>query len=254
MAKLLFLGTGTSQGIPVIGSRHPVCLSLDDRDKRQRSSVLFQINDKNILIDCGPDFRMQMLKAEIREINAILFTHEHNDHVLGLDDIRPIVFRQKTDMPIYAQKRVLEEIKKRFPYVFESVKYFGVPSVQENEIISNFIVEDIEVNPIQIIHGKLPILGYKILNTAYITDASFIEPIEKKKLKNLDVLVINALRKEPEHFSHFVLHQALELIKELKPKKSYLTHISHYMGFHEEVQKELPENVFIAYDGLEIEI
>lgn len=254
MSKLIFLGTGTSQGVPVIGSNHPVCLSENEKDKRFRSSVIFQLDNINILIDCGPDFRIQMLQSKISEIEAILFTHEHNDHVLGLDDIRPIVFRQKREMPIYAQKRVLDEIKKRFPYVFETIKYFGVPGVQTNEISDSFFIKDIKINPIQIMHGKLPILGFKIFDTAYITDANFIDPLEKEKLKNLDILVLNALRKEPEHYSHFTLHQALEIIDELKPKKAYLTHISHHMGFHDEVQKELPENVFLAYDGLEIEL
>ena len=254
MAKLRFLGTGTSQGIPVIGSNHPVCLSADQKDKRLRSSVLFEINNKNILIDCGPDFRYQMLSANISNIDAILFTHEHNDHVLGLDDIRPIVFRQKKDMPIYAQKRVLDEIRKRFPYVYETIKYLGVPSVIENEVEDKFFIDDIEIEPINIQHGKLPILGYKIQNTAYITDANFISPIEMKKLKNLDILVLNALRKQPEHYSHYILEQAIEVIQELNPKKAYLTHISHYLGFHEEVQKELPENIYLAYDGLEIDL
>ncbi|MFA9290615.1 MAG: MBL fold metallo-hydrolase [Solirubrobacteraceae bacterium] len=250
MNSLTFLGTGTSQGIPVIGSNHPVCNSINKKDKRLRSSVLYSVNNKNILIDCGPDFRYQMLSNNINHIDSILFTHEHNDHVLGLDDIRPIVFRSKKNMPIYANGRVLNELKKRFPYIYEPIKYFGIPSVDEHEIINEFLIDEIKIEPINIMHGRLPILGFKIFNTAYITDASYIADEEKSKIKNLDILIINSLRKEPEHFSHFTLNQTLEVIKELAPKKAYITHISHQLGFHDEVQNELPENVFLSYDGL----
>ena len=252
--KLLFLGTGTSQGIPIIGSEHPVCLSEDFKDKRLRSSVVFKIGGINLLIDCGPDFRQQMLKTNTSFIDAILFTHEHNDHVIGLDDIRPLAFKSRKDMPVYGQKRVLEDIRKRFPYIYSTKKYPGVPTVIENEVMeSDFFVESILIRPIKIMHGKLPILGYRVKNVAYITDASHIETAEKDKLKNLDILVLNALRVEPKHYSHFILDEALEVIKELKPKRAYLTHISHLLGFHEEVQKQLPDNVFLSYDGLELD-
>ena len=252
--KISFLGTGTSQGIPVIGSSHPVCLSSDPKDKRLRVSVLVQYRDSNIVIDCGPDFRQQMLSNPIDHLDAILFTHEHSDHTAGLDDIRPFFFRQG-DIPVYAHKRVLESLRKRFDYIFATTdKYPGAPSVREVEIENRtFKVGDITVIPVNVMHNRVQVFGFRIGNFAYITDAKTIAEEEKKKLKGLDVLVINALREEPHH-SHFSLPEALDFIKELKPKRSYLTHISHALGFHEQVQATLPENVFLAYDNLKINI
>lgn len=254
MVKLIFLGTGTSQGIPVIGSNHPVCLSKDPKDKRLRSSVLLDFGEKKkIIIDCGPDFRQQMLREKVTEIQAILFTHEHNDHVMGLDDIRPFLFRSKKSMPIYALSRVLAEIRKRFPYVYVDERYPGAPSVEENNLRpGSKNIEGLAITAIPLRHGDLDILGYKINNSAYLTDVS--ELPNKESLYGLDVLVLDCLRKEINHHSHLILPQALELIVELKPKKTYLTHISHYLGFHEEVSKELPANVHLAYDGLCIDI
>ncbi len=252
--QLLFFGTGTSKGIPVIGCDHPVCLSDDPRDNRLRSSVLFQVNEKNYLIDCGPDFRMQMLQNKITKIEAILYTHEHADHTAGLDDIRPIT-QKYGDMPIYTYKRVMDNLKHRFDYIFTTKnKYPSAPGVIPHIIKKTaFYIDDLLVTPIQVMHGKLPIFGYKIEDVAYITDASFIDESEKEKLKNLSVLVINALRIK-EHPTHFNLENALKLIEELQPKRAYLTHISHKLGFHKEIEKQLPENVFVAYDGLKIKI
>ncbi|MBT8264908.1 MAG: MBL fold metallo-hydrolase [Bacteroidia bacterium] len=252
--KITFLGTGTSQGIPVIGSTHPVCLSQDKKDKRLRVSVLVEWNDYSYVIDCGPDFRYQMLRSKCNKIDGILFTHEHSDHVAGLDDIRPFVFRQG-DLPIYGHKRVLEAIRTRFAYVFETEnKYPGAPSVHEIEIKNApFQLGDIKVIPIDVNHNYVQVFGFRFKDFAYITDAKTISDEEIKKLKELKVLVINALRQKPHH-SHFNLEEALNFIDLVKPERAYLTHISHHLGFHEEVQQSLPNNVFLAYDNLEITI
>jgi len=250
--EIIFLGTGTSQGIPVIGSTHPVCLSTNSKDKRLRVSVMVRWEDYNILIDCGPDFRTQMLNHNIDHLDAILYTHEHNDHTAGLDDIRPYFFRQG-DIPIYAHKRVLTSLKKRFEYIFQTEnKYPGAPSVAVNEITnSNFTFKDLTITPIDTMHNRLQVFGFRINEFAYLTDVKTIEKKEIEKLKGVKVLVINALRKESHH-SHFNLEDALEFINKVNPERAYLTHISHLMGFHDEVQAELPENVFLAYDNLKI--
>lgn len=252
--KVTFLGTGTSQGIPIIGSDHPVCLSKNPKDKRLRVSVLVEWENYTYVIDCGPDFRQQMLQANCSKIDGIIFTHEHADHTAGLDDIRPFVFRQG-DIPIYAHKRVLEQLRLRFAYIFETEnKYPGAPSVIENEIKNEaFTLKNITVTPIEGLHYKLEVFGFRFLNFAYLTDMKTIAEEELSKLEHLDVLVINALREE-EHISHFNLKEALALINKLKPKRAYLTHISHLLGFHDVVQQNLPENVYLAYDGLEIEL
>ena len=252
--KVTFLGTGTSQGIPIIGSTHPVCLSENPKDKRLRVSVLVEWESNNILIDCGPDFRMQMLTNKVSRIDAILYTHEHNDHTIGLDDIRPYFFRQG-DIPIYAHKRVLESLKKRFDYIFEfENKYPGSPGVQINEIQNEpFKFKDFDIIPVNVMHNRLQVFGFRLKDFAYLTDVKTIEEEEIEKLSGVKVLVINALRREPHH-SHFNLEEALEFIKKVNPERAYLTHISHQLGFHEEVQAELPENVFLAYDNLKIEL
>ena len=253
MIKITFLGTGTSQGIPVIGSEHPVCLSENPKDKRLRSSVLIQWNDCNYVIDCGPDFRQQMLSVRCNHLNGILFTHEHADHTSGIDDIRPFFFRQG-DIPVYASDRVLSDLTRRFSYIFQTEnKYPGTPSVQINRIKKNkgFKIEDKHVIPIEVMHNQLPVMGFRIDNFAYLTDVKFIEEDQLIKLKDCDVLVINALRIAP-HPTHLNLEQAIQMINFLKPNKAYLTHISHLLGFHEEVSAELPANVFLAYDNLEI--
>lgn len=252
--KVTFLGTGTSQGIPIIGSDHPVCLSSNPKDKRLRVSVLVEWEGSNILIDCGPDFRMQMLANNVSHIDAILYTHEHNDHTIGLDDIRPFFFRQG-DIPIFAHKRVVESLKKRFEYIFQSEnKYPGAPGVSVNEIINKpFKFRDLLIIPVNVMHNRLQVFGFRLKDFAYLTDVKTIEPMEAEKIKGVKVLVINALRKE-KHHSHLSLGEALDFIKKIGPTRAYITHISHQMGFHDEVQKELPENVFLAYDNLKIEV
>lgn len=251
--KVYFLGTGTSQGIPVIGSNHPVCKSTDLRDKRLRVSVWISWEGHSYVVDCGPDFRQQMLASNCQNVDGILFTHEHADHTAGLDDIRPFNFKQG-EIPVYAHHRVIDNLKKRFDYVFETVnRYPGAPSVKTVEVVNDtpFQLGNKVAVPINVMHGDLQVFGYRIDDFAYLTDVKTIAGSEILKLKNLKVLVINALREEP-HFSHLNLEEALDLIALLKPEKAYLTHISHIFGFHEDVQKKLPENVFLAYDNLEI--
>lgn len=252
--KITFLGTGTSQGIPIIGSLHPVGLSDNPKDKRLRSSLMLSWADTNIVIDCGPDFRQQMLRHHVNHLEAILFTHEHADHTAGIDDIRPFV-HQQGDMPIYALPRVIVELRKRFEYIFATEnRYPGAPSVQINEVEEQpFSVRGKICIPIKIWHGTLPILGYRFENVAYITDAKKIDSHELIKLKGIDILIVNCLRKEP-HPSHFNLVEVIEITKKIKPKNTYLTHISQNFGFHQTIESELPENIFLAYDGLEIEI
>lgn len=252
--QLKFLGTGTSQGIPVIGSNHPVCLSKNPKDKRLRTSTLITTNtEKKILIDCGPDFRQQMLAQNEHQVDAVLVTHEHNDHIIGLDDLRPLIFINQQDMPIYCQHRVAKEIQYRFPYAFAEHRYPGAPSFELIEITPQpFKLFDTTIIPIEIMHGKLPIYGYKIGNLAYITDAKSIPETSMAQLMNLEVLIINCLRAEKEHHSHLILPEVLEIINRLKPKTTYLTHISHHLGFHEEVEQSLPKGIHLAYDGLTI--
>ena len=251
--KITFLGTGTSQGVPIIGCNCEVCKSSDSKDKRLRSSILIQVKDKNIVIDAGPDFRQQMLKQNLQKLDSILISHEHVDHIFGLDDIRSFNWRQKKPMDIYAEHRVEVAIKRIFDYVFASTRYPGIPQMMIHRIENKpFTIDDLTVIPIRGMHYRLPVFGYRIADIAYITDVNFISKEEKQKLHNLDILIVNALRKS-EHISHFNLSQALELIEELAPQRSYLTHMSHEMGFHNNLENELPENVFPAYDGLELE-
>lgn len=252
--KITFLGTGTSQGIPVIGSDHPVCLSKNPKDKRLRVSVLIEWDDYVYVIDCGPDFRQQMLRANCNKIDGIVFTHEHADHTAGLDDIRPFYFRQG-DIPFYAHKRVFEELTKRFNYIFTTEdKYPGVPTVIQHEIKNEpFWLQNLKVVPINGYHHKLQVFGFRFGDFAYLTDMKTVAEEEVEKLKGVKVLVVNALR-ETEHISHFNLEEALAFIDSVKPEKAYLTHISHYLGFHDAVQQTLPDNVYLAYDTLQIEL
>lgn len=253
MIKITFLGTGTSQGIPVIGSDHPVSLSNDQKDKRLRSSINIQYNDISINIDCGPDFRQQMLKLNCSKMDAILFTHEHADHTSGIDDVRPFYFKQGK-IPIYLHKRVLVSLEERYSYIFNSKKrYPGAPEFEINLIDKNtkFKIKNIRITPIESLHLNLPVLGFRIKDFAYLTDVKTIDESELKKLKNLKILVLNALRFEP-HPSHLNVDEAISIINKIKPKKTLFTHISHNMGFHEEVCKKLPSNISLAYDGLEI--
>jgi phosphoribosyl 1,2-cyclic phosphate phosphodiesterase len=254
LLKITFLGTGTSQGIPMIASKHPVNFSKDNKDKRLRSSILISWDDFSFTVDCGPDFRQQMLRENVQSLNGVFFTHEHADHTSGLDDLRPFCY-QIGEMPIYLNERVFRNLEKRFDYIFSKEnRYPGAPSVIPNLVEEKpFTVAGLEIVPITVMHGKLPILGYRFGNVAYLTDVKYIDEIEKEKLKNLDVLIVNALRIEP-HFTHFNLEEAITFVKELQPKKAYFTHISHLLGFHAEVEKQLPNNVFLAYDGLQLQV
>ena len=251
--EVTFLGTGTSQGIPVIGNDHPVCLSKNPKDKRLRVSVLVQWEEHTIVIDCGPDFRQQMLRENVKRLDAVLLTHEHSDHVAGIDDIRPFCFKQG-DIPFYAHKRVFKALHKRFDYIFElENKYPGAPTIRELEIDkeSSFDLLGKTVIPIEAYHADLPILGFRIDNFTYLTDVKTIAEEEIEKIQGTDVLVISVLRIKP-HNSHLNLTEALELIEMIRPKTTYFTHISHMLGFHDEVEAMLPENIHLAYDTLKI--
>ena len=247
-----FLGTGTSQGVPVIGCECEVCRSVDFRDKRLRVSIHLQLGTTSLIVDSGPDFRQQVLRERIRKLDALLFTHEHKDHTSGMDDIRAYNFMQHTDMPIYGEERVLKQIQQEFAYIFSGHNYPGIPRVALFPITEEpFSIDGIPITPIRVMHYKLPVLGFRIRNFTYITDANFISDKEKEKIAGSEVIVLNALRKEP-HISHFSLSEAVALFQELKPKKAYLTHISHLMGLHREVEAELPDFVRLAYDGLKL--
>ncbi|WP_185860752.1 MBL fold metallo-hydrolase [Blattabacterium cuenoti] len=251
--KITFLGTGTSQGIPVIGSKHPVCLSKNSKDKRLRSSILIEKDKKNFLIDCGPDFRYQMIRSNYETLNAIFMTHEHQDHIGGLDDIRPINFNMNKPIPIYGLRRVIENLKKRFSYIFSENKKSNLSNISVHELDNYkkfFFVENSKIFPLSIWHGDLPILGFRIENFAYITDASSIPIQTIQGLKGVNILVLNILRKVTKNPFSFMLSDTLNVIHKIRPKKTYLTHISHTFGFHEEIETQLPKNVYIAYDRL----
>lgn len=253
MLTITFLGTGTSQGIPVIGSNHPVCLSENLKDKRLRVSIAIAWEEYFFVIDCGPDFRQQMLACKAQKLDGILFTHEHADHTAGMDDIRPFFFRQG-EIDMFMTERVHNSLIQRFSYILsDENKYPGAPSVNVERINpkTTFSLANKTVTPINVMHHSFPVTGYRIDDFAYLTDVKTISDNERQKLNNLDVLVINALRIEP-HPSHLNLEEALAIINALQPKRAYLTHISHLLGFHDEVQKQLPKNVFLAYDTLQI--
>jgi phosphoribosyl 1,2-cyclic phosphate phosphodiesterase len=254
MSKLKFtlLGTGTSQGVPGIACGCAVCSSDNLNDKRLRCSVLLTVDDKNYVIDTGPDFRQQMLRADVQSLEAVIYTHEHKDHIAGMDDVRAFNFKQKRDMEVYCNSEVETALRREFYYVFNDNPYPGIPKVNINPIANKaFQIDDILFTPIQVMHYKMPVFGFRIGDFSYITDAKTVAPEEREKLKGTKVLIVNALRKE-EHISHFNLEQALAFIEEIGPEKAYLTHISHLMGKHDEVEKALPPNVRIAHDGMEI--
>jgi phosphoribosyl 1,2-cyclic phosphate phosphodiesterase len=252
--KITFLGTGTSQGVPVIACRCRVCTSTDPKDNRLRSSVMITDEQTNIVIDAGPDFRQQMLRASVTRLDGLIFTHEHKDHIAGMDDIRAFNYIHNKNVDVYATKRVQEALHREFPYVFEDLKYPGVPEINMHTIdMTPFKTGSINLIPIEVLHYRLPVLGFRTGDFTYITDANFISEIEKEKIRGSRVVVVNALRKEP-HVSHYTLKEALQLLDEIGAKEGYLTHISHQLGKHEEINAELPANVRCAYDGLEIEI
>ena len=252
--KLTILGSGTSQGVPVIACDCQVCQSTDPKDNRTRTSALIHINGENHVIDSGPDFRIQMLRENIKSLKSVIFTHEHKDHIAGLDDVRAFNYKEKREMNVYASERVKEALLREYHYIFSDDKYPGVPNVNMSIYNNNTfeIDKNIRIDPIEVLHYKLPIFGFRIGDITYITDAKTIAESEKQKIYGSTTLIINALRKEP-HISHFNLDEALQFIQEVKPKKAYLTHLSHLFGKHKEIEKELPENVFLAYDGLTLD-
>lgn len=251
---ITFLGTGTSQGVPVIGCDCPVCLSVDYRDKRSRTSVHIETNGLSLVIDTGPDFRMQMLRERVTHLDGVLFTHAHKDHTAGLDDIRSFNFRQKMDMPIYGLPEVLDQLRVEFAYAFAEKKYPGVPQINTFPVQNApFDIKGTQVTPIEVLHYKLPVFGYRIGDFTYITDANRIAPEELNKIRGSKVLVLNALQKK-EHLSHFTLAEALEIAKEIQAEQTYFTHMSHSMGKHRDVEKELPEGIEFAFDGLKVTI
>lgn len=252
--KITFLGTGTSQGVPLIACTCEVCTSEDARDKRLRTSILLEFNDIAIVVDTGPDFRQQMLREKVKRLDAVLFTHEHKDHIAGLDDIRAFNFILKRKIDVYASDRVQDAIRREFAYIFSDTKYPGIPEIELHTIQNKpFEIQGIPVIPIEVLHYKLSVFAFRFGDFVYITDANAISQQEKKKIMGCKILVINALRRQA-HVSHFTLQEALDLIAELKPEKAYLTHISHQLGKHSNIEKELPSGVFQAYDGLQIQL
>ena len=252
--QITFLGTGTSQGVPLIACSCDVCLSNDPKDKRLRTSILIEDKGKVIVIDTGPDFRAQMLREQVKQLDAVVFTHENKDNTVGFDDIRAFNFISKRKIDVYASASVQEAIKREYAYIFSDFKYPGIPEINlfllRNELT---VIHGIELLPIEVLHYKLPVFGFRTGDFTYITDANYISDVEKEKIKGSKIIVLNALRREP-HISHFTFEEALNLIEELKPEKAYLIHISHQLGLHAEVTKELPTGVELAYDGLKITI
>jgi phosphoribosyl 1,2-cyclic phosphate phosphodiesterase len=248
--KITFLGTGTSQGVPVIACECSTCLSSDQHDKRLRTSLLLETNETTLLFDAGPDFRQQMLRENIKKLDSILLTHEHKDHIAGLDDVRAFNYKSQDAIDIYAEERVQKALRREYSYVFSEYQYPGIPKMRLNSIPEHtFTVMGIQIEPVRVFHYRLPVLGFRVGNFAYITDANYLPEESKEKLFGVKYLVINALRKE-KHISHFSLREAVDLIREISPKKAFITHISHQMGYHAEVSRELPPGISLAYDGL----
>ena len=252
--KITFLGTGTSQGVPVIGCSCEVCRSIDFRDKRLRTSILIEIGDQNFIIDTGPDFRQQMLREQVRRIDAVIFTHAHRDHTAGLDDVRAYNFLQEMEMPVYGTNEVLDQLKVEYSYAFAKEYYPGIPRLKLQPINGErFNVNGVSFLPLPVMHYRLPVLGFRIGNFSYITDANYIPPETIEKLTGTNTLVLNALQRE-QHVSHFNLSQALEMVDTIRPVHTYFTHISHRLGLHADVEKELPDHVSLAFDGLQMVI
>lgn len=252
--KITFLGTGTSTGVPVVACNCEVCSSDDARDKRYRTSVMLSKGPSNIIIDCGPDFRIQMLKNKVEDIDAVLFTHAHRDHIAGLDDIRAFNFILHKSIDIYGSQLTLDSIREQFPYIFTPGRYSGAPKLNLHPIgNAPFSIGDFNFNPVEVLHQDMKVFGYRIGDFTYITDANYISPSELEKIRGSKILVINALRNS-RHVSHFSLEESLEIINNLKPQNAYLTHISHFLGKYNTVEQKLPEGVHLAYDGLQLEI
>jgi phosphoribosyl 1,2-cyclic phosphate phosphodiesterase len=252
--KVSFLGTGTSQGVPVIACQCHVCTSADPRDKRLRTSVHIEAGGLSLVIDSGPDFRQQMLRENVQQLDGLIFTHGHKDHTAGMDDIRAFNYSQKNDVDIYATESVQEVIRREFSYIFSDVYYPGIPKVNFITIENSpFKIKDLRITPIEVLHYRLPVLGFRINDFTYITDANFISEKEKEKIIGSKVLVLNALRKE-QHVSHFTLEEAVSIVNEIKPEVAYFTHISHQLGTHQDVERDLPSNIRLAYDGLSLQL
>jgi phosphoribosyl 1,2-cyclic phosphate phosphodiesterase len=250
LVKVTFLGTGTSQGVPVIACDCETCSSEDSRDKRLRTSLLVEGNGTNVVIDAGPDFRQQMLREDIKRLDAILLTHEHKDHIAGMDDVRAFNYRSRDAIDIYAEERVQRAIRKEYSYVFAEYQYPGIPKMRLNTINDyEFNVGNLTIVPLRVFHYRLPVYGFRIDNMAYITDANDIPEASRNKIYGVKYLIINALRKE-KHISHFNLQEALEFIGEISPHQAYITHISHQMGLYKNLELEMPNGVTLAYDGL----
>lgn len=249
-----FLGTGTSQGVPMIGCECAVCSSPDNRDKRLRTAVMIASDTTTVVIDAGPDFRQQLLREKVRKLDAVVFTHEHKDHIAGLDDVRAFNYFTGNPMEVYATDRVQSALRREYAYIFSNETYPGIPKINLNTIHRlPFVIGDLEFDPIEVLHMNLPVLGFRIGDFSYITDANLIPEYAMKQVQGSRVLVINALRRE-KHISHFNLEEAVQFIEKIKPDKAYLTHISHQMGLQEEVNRELPSGIECAYDGLKIQM
>lgn len=250
--RVTFLGTGTSQGVPVIGCTCEVCRSLDFRDKRLRTSILVEIHNQCFVVDTGPDFRQQMLREQVRHIDAVIFTHAHRDHTAGLDDVRAFNYLQQMEMPVYGTQQVLDQLKVEYAYAFVKDYYPGIPRLGLHAIDGKaFDVNGVSFLPLPVMHLHMPVMGFRIENFSYITDAKYIPPETIEKLKGTEILVLNALQRE-EHISHFNLAEAMEMVEAIRPRQTYLTHISHRMGLHADVDNELPDHVSLAFDGLKI--
>ncbi len=252
--QITFLGTGTSQGVPIIACPCAVCQSTDSKDKRLRTSILIEEKGKVFVIDTGPDFRQQMLRENVKQMDAVVFTHEHKDHTGGFDDIRAFNYIQQKEMDVYASHRVQQAIRRDYAYIFSDFKYPGIPEIKlhslENKLTN---IEGVDFMPIEVMHYKLPVFAFRINDFTYITDANYISEEEKEKIKGSKVIVINSLRREP-HISHYTFDEAIKLMEELKPEKAYFTHISHQLGLHADVEKELPDFISLAYDGLKLQL
>ena len=248
--KITFLGTGTSQGVPVIACECKTCSSDDSRDKRLRTSILIEKDETTLVIDAGPDFRQQMLREEVKHLDAIILTHEHKDHIAGMDDVRAFNYKSQDAIDIFAEERVQKAVRKEFSYVFAEYRYPGVPKMRLNTITDEaFSVRNISITPLRVFHYRLPVYGFRIGNLAYITDANYIPEETKEKIIGVKYLVINALRKE-KHISHFSLREAIDFIRQISPRKAFITHISHQMGCHKDLELELPPGIVLAEDGL----